>query len=160
MKSPSMRGFSFEACIFEIIPELPTLECRFKNFIMKKVTGLGGIFFKCEDPQKISEWYKKHLGFSKMAGNSAMFEWKKVDGGEEIGTTVWSPFKQASTYFEPSASQFMFNFIVEDLSGLMEELKKEGVQVVGEMQEYEYGKFGWILDPEGNKIELWEPASK
>jgi predicted enzyme related to lactoylglutathione lyase len=126
---------------------------------MKKVTGLGGIFFKCEDPQKISQWYQKHLGLSKTAGNSILFEWKKMDGGDEPSTTVWSPFKESSTYFAPSSKEFMFNFIVEDLAALMEELKKEGVQVVGEMQEHEYGKFGWIIDPEGNKIELWEPAA-
>lgn len=119
---------------------------------MKRVTGLGGVFFKCDDTAKQKEWYKTHLGISGYG-----FEWRDKDNPEIEGMTVFSPFKKETEYFAPSAKDYMFNFRVENLVELLEELKKEGVEIVGEMQEESYGKFGWIMDPEGNKIELWEP---
>lgn len=125
----------------------------------KKVTGLGGIFFKSDNPANLREWYNKHLGIN--AGNyGAMFEWLHTDAPERKGTTVWNPFKKESDYFAPSDKQFMFNFMVEDLEWLLGELKKEGIEMIGEMQVYEYGKFAHLIDPEGNKIELWEPAKE
>jgi predicted enzyme related to lactoylglutathione lyase len=127
---------------------------------MKKVTGIGGIFFKSKDPKALKQWYADRLGFVIAEHGSVTFNWKKTDAPEKEGTTVWSPFKESTEYFQPSQKDFMFNYIVEDLKSLMEELKKEGVEVAGEMQEFEYGKFAWILDPEGNKIELWEPAGE
>jgi predicted enzyme related to lactoylglutathione lyase len=123
---------------------------------MKRVTGLGGVFFKTKDPKKIKEWYGKHLG---VPTNEYGFQW--IDPNDKdtkaLAITAWNPFKDDSNYFAPSEKQFMFNYRVENLVELLKVLKEEGVQIVGEIQEYPYGKFGWIMDPEGNKIELWEP---
>jgi predicted enzyme related to lactoylglutathione lyase len=125
---------------------------------MQKVTGIGGVFIKSKDVKALAAWYDKHLGFS-FGGNSYVnFKWVNEDNPAVPGNTVFSFFKKESTYFDPSASPFMINFRVKDLVALLETLKGEGVEVVGEMMEEEYGKFGWILDPEGNKIELWEPV--
>lgn len=123
---------------------------------MKRVTGLGGVFFKSNDPKMIREWYKNHLGLD-MKDWGCTFKWREYANKEKSGTTAFSPFKNDSAYFAPSEKQFMFNFRVDDLKGLLEELKKEGVTVIDNIEESEYGKFGWIMDPEGNKIELWEP---
>lgn len=123
----------------------------------KRVTGLGGFFFKTKDPKAIKEWYGKHLGLP-VDDYGCTFWWKDKEGND--CSTQWSPFKEDTAYFAPSKKQFMMNFRVENLIELLEILKKEGVTVVGEVEEYEYGKFGWILDPEGNKIELWEPVDK
>ena len=127
----------------------------------KRVTGIGGIFFKCEDPKKIKEWYGKHLGLP-VDDYGASFEWIDPNKRDAVApaVTAWSPFSSSTDYFQPSAKPFMFNYRVEDLVGLLKVLKEEGVQVVGEMQEFSYGKFGWIMDPEGNKIELWEPIDE
>ena len=126
---------------------------------MKRVTGLGGIFFKCQDPGKIKEWYRNHLGIqSDQYG--AMFGWRSLENPDEKGTTVWSPFADNTTYFSPSEKPYMFNYRVENLEELLAVLKEEGVQIVGEIEAYDYGKFGWIMDPEGNKIELWEPVDE
>ena len=124
---------------------------------MKRVTGIGGIFFKTKDPAKIREWYSTHLGI-KSSEYGGTFEWKKENG--ESGYTVWSPFKKESKYFGSDEQQHMFNYRVENLEELLKVLEQEGVTIVGKMEEYDYGKFGWILDPEGNKIELWEPIDK
>lgn len=125
---------------------------------MKRVTGIGGIFFKSEDPKKIKEWYGKHLGFN-VTDWGCSFLWKDLDSpeSEAPARTEWSPMKSDTTYFQPSDKPFMFNYRVENLVALMKALREEGVTIVGEIEEYPYGKFGWILDPEGNKIELWEP---
>ncbi len=124
---------------------------------MKKVTGLGGIFFKCKDPNKIKEWYKKNLGLE-TDQYGFNFEWRQGDDPAKYGSTQWSPFKESTEYFKPSPKEFMINYRVENLEALVEELKKEGVTIVDQMESYEYGKFIHIMDPEGNKIELWEPA--
>jgi predicted enzyme related to lactoylglutathione lyase len=124
---------------------------------MKRVTGLGGVFFKCDDPEKMKNWYREHLGIESDQYGS-MFEWRQKENPEQKGITVWSPFPSATGYFAPSDKPYMFNYRVENLHALLEMLRKEGVQVVGEVEEYDYGKFGWIMDPEGNKIELWEPV--
>ncbi len=124
---------------------------------MKRVTGLGGFFFKCEDPDQVKDWYKKHLGIP-TDQYGWTFWWKDKKGND--CSTQWSPMNQDTKYFKPSQKQFMMNFRVENLVELLSILKKEGVTVVGEIEEYEYGKFGWILDPEGNKLELWEPIDK
>ena len=121
---------------------------------LKRVTGIGGLFFKTEDPAKLKEWYKTHLGFN-VDDYGCTFWWK--DNKNKPASTQWSPFKNDTTYFSPSKKDFMFNYRVENLVDLLTKLKDEGVTIVGEIEEYEYGKFGWILDPEGNKIELWEP---
>ena len=122
----------------------------------KKVTGIGGIFFKCKDPKQMNEWYKTHLGFN-TTEYGVNFEWREESDPEKKGTTVWNPFSETTRYFEPSTKDFMLNYRVADLEALVEELKKEGVTIVDNIETYDYGKFVHILDPEGNKIELWEP---
>ncbi len=119
-----------------------------------KVTGIGGVFFKTTDVEKTKNWYKKHLGFNTDAWGST-FKWQDLSGKE--ATTQWSPFKKDTDYFSPANKDFMFNYRVDNLEVLLERLKKEGVTIVGEVEEYSYGKFGWIIDLDGNKIELWEP---
>jgi predicted enzyme related to lactoylglutathione lyase len=126
---------------------------------MKKVTGIGGFFFKSENPANLRQWYHNHLGISSDE-YGYVFEWRDIAESSKKGYTVWNPFEKDTNYFDPGNKQFMINYRVDNLVALIEELKKEGVQVVGEIEEFEYGKFGWILDPEGNKIELWEPFEK
>lgn len=123
---------------------------------MKRVTSLGGIFFKCEDPDRIKDWYSKHLGINTDAYGST-FEWRKSGNRDEKGYTAWSPFKADTSYFDPSRKEFMINYRVENIEVLVEMLKEEGVQVLDQIATFDYGKFVHILDPEGNKIELWEP---
>ena len=120
----------------------------------KRVTGLGGIFFKTKDSKATKQWYGKHLGLP-VDDYGCTFWWNDQDGNK--ASTQWSPFKDDTTYFEPSKQPFMVNFRVENLNNLITVLKSEGVTIVGDIQTFEYGKFARILDPEGNKIELWEP---
>ena len=126
---------------------------------MKRVTGLGGIFFKCTDPKKITDWYQKHLGLEPNP-YGATFEWYADKDSVKKSDTQWAPFKDDTKYFEPSTKEFMINYRVENLEFLIEELKKEGVTFVDEMEVFDFGKFIHILDPEGNKIELWEPIDE
>lgn len=126
---------------------------------MKKVTGIGGIFFKCKDPKNMRDWYNKNLGLETNDYGSS-FEFRNANKPEEINYLQWSPFKEDTDYFEPSQKQFMINYRVENLAGLVEEMKKDGVTICDEIQEFDYGKFVHIMDPEGNKIELWEPVDK
>jgi predicted enzyme related to lactoylglutathione lyase len=121
----------------------------------KRVTGIGGIFVKCNDPVATRNWYAQHLGFSANEYGT-VFEWREASDPEQKGTSVWNTFKKESKYFDPSPKEFMVNFRVENLEWLLGELKKEGIEQVGEMQVYEYGKFAHIMDPDGLKIELWE----
>ena len=123
---------------------------------MKKVTGIGGIFFKCKDPNKMREWYNAHLGLNTNQYGT-VFEWRQASDSTKKGFTQWSPFNESTKYFEPSTKDFMINYRVADLEALVEELRKEGVTVVDKIEKYDYGKFVHILDAEGNKIELWEP---
>lgn len=120
---------------------------------MKRVTGIGGIFFKAKDPKKLQAWYEKHLGLPATPDGYIVF---KADEANPV-YTVWSAMGEDTTYYQPSAKPFMINFRVHDLEALLAVLKTEGVEQVGEVQVESYGKFGWIMDPEGNKIELWEP---
>ncbi|MCB0475226.1 MAG: VOC family protein [Flavobacteriaceae bacterium] len=124
---------------------------------MKRVTGIGGVFFKCKDPKAINEWYKTHLGFDTNE-YGASFEWKELNDSTKTGLTQWSPFAEKTKYFEPSTKDFMINYRVENIEALVEALKKEGVTILDTIESYDYGKFVHILDIEGNKIELWEPA--
>ncbi len=126
---------------------------------MKRVTAIGGIFFKSHDPEKIKEWYKEHLGFDTNEWGTT-FEWRHLDDHTKKGSSQWSPFAADSKYFEPSTKEFMVNYRVENLEWLVGELKKEGVTIIDEIATYEYGKFVHILDPEGNAIELWEPIGE
>lgn len=128
---------------------------------MERVIGLGGPFIKANDPKLLAEWYEKHLGISFNGATYSDWQFANADGSKKSGCNVFSFFKKDSNYFAPSEKQTMVNFIVKDLFALIAVLKEEGVTMAGEPIDEEYGKFGWIIDPEGNKIELWEPpASK
>ena len=121
-----------------------------------KVTGIGGIFFKCKDPNKMKEWYKTHLGID--AGQyGASFKWYQDAEGKKKGLTQWNLNSETAKLYDPSTKDFMINYRVENLEALVEELKKENVTIVDKLETYDYGKFVHILDMEGNKIQLWEP---
>jgi len=122
---------------------------------MKRVTGIGGIFFKSADPKALGAWYRDHLGLDVTAWGGAIFPWGGPDS--QPGITLWNPFAQDTTYFEPSTAPFMINFRVADLDGLLAALRAEGCNVVDKTDSSEQGKFGWVIDPEGNKVELWQP---
>src|SRR5215204_2481287 len=140
-------GFAFKTIISKQPNPAPTL---------KKVTGIGGIFFKCKDPNNMKEWYQKHLGLiTNQYG--VVFEWHQGADSTKKGFTSWSPFKETTKYFEPSTKDFMINYRVDDLEALVGALKKNRVTVLDTIETYDYGKFVHILDPEGNKVELWEP---
>src|SRR4051812_24176758 len=127
---------------------------------MKRVTGIGGIFFKSEDPEKLQAWYSEHLGIVAKDDSGVSFEWREMENPQRSGRTVWAPFPKDTEYFKPSRAPFMINYRVENLKELLDQLRKEGVTVEDRVEEYDYGKFGWIIDPEGNRIELWEPPKK
>jgi predicted enzyme related to lactoylglutathione lyase len=122
---------------------------------MKKVTGIGGIFFKCKDPKFMREWYQKNLGL-KTNDYGSVFEWYQGADSTKKGFTQWSPFSEKTKYFEPSTKDYMINYRVENLELLVEELKQNGVTIIDTIEAYDYGKFVHILDAEGNKLELWE----
>ena len=123
---------------------------------MEKVTGIGGIFFKCKDPNQMNEWYKTHLGFNTTPYGTS-FEWRQGEDPTKKGSTQWCPFPETTKYFEPAAKEFMINYRVSNLEALVEQLKAEGVTIVDNIEASEFGKFVHIMDIEGNKIELWEP---
>lgn len=157
--SPHVAGWTFES--HERLAQVIVDKIKVKYFgedkiavDEKRVTGIGGLFFKSKNSKELVAWYGKHLGL-KTDDYGSTFWWKDNNG--EDCSTQWSPFKDDTTYFSPSEKQFMQNFRVHNLEKLLLQLKAEGVTIVGEMESYDYGKFGWIMDPEGNKIELWEP---
>ena len=124
---------------------------------MKRVTGIGGIFFKSKDPKALGAWYRDHLGLDVSDWGGAIFHWGGP--GSEQGMTVWNAFKSDTTYLEPGTASFMINYRVADLHALLAALRSEGCNVVDRTDESEQGKFGWVIDPEGNKVELWEPPA-
>ena len=142
-----LSGFAFKT----IITKQPD-----KQTDMKKVTGIGGIFFKCKDPGKMRQWYQENLGLNTNQ-YGAVFEWYQGADSTKKGFTNWSPFKETTKYFEPSTKDFMINYRVENLKALVDELKSNGVTIVDTIESVDYGKFVHILDVEGNKVELWEP---
>lgn len=117
---------------------------------MNRVIGIGGIFFKAEQPERLLAWYEKHLGIKMGPG----FPGTIFDAG--TGQTVWSVFPSDTGYFNPSSAPFMINYRVENLRALLDVLKQEGVEVDDKIEESEFGVFGWVIDPEGNRVELWE----
>ncbi len=123
---------------------------------MKRVTGIGGIFFKCKDPGKMREWYKVNLGLN-TNNYGTVFEWRQGADSSQKGFTQWSPFKETTKYFAPSTKDYMINYRVENMTALVADLKKNGVTIVDTIETADYGKFVHILDIEGNKLELWEP---
>ena len=140
-------GFAFNSIISKINNCQP---------LPKKVTGIGGIFFKSKDPKKMREWYKTNLGLNTNQ-YGAVFEWRQGADTTQKGFTQWSPFTDKTKYFEPSTKDFMINYRVDNIDGLIDQLKKGGVVIVDTVERVEYGKFVHIMDIEGNKIELWEP---
>ncbi len=124
---------------------------------MKRVTGIGGVFFKATDAVALRAWYKTHLGVDVQDWGGAAFRWTDVDGRPHAGTTVWNIAADTTDYFAPSSAAFMINYRVADLHALLAALRSEGCNVLEKTDESEYGKFGWVIDPEGNKVELWEP---
>lgn len=124
---------------------------------MKRVTGIGGIFFKSKDPVALRSWYQDHLGVDVQEWGGAVFRWADSSGHPTTGTTIWTVLDADGDYLSPGSSSFMVNYRVEDLHGLIQTLRAEGCNVVDKTEESEYGKFGWVIDPEGNKVELWEP---
>lgn len=126
-----------------------------------EITGLDGVFIKCKNPAQQKSWYKEMLGISFDDGSNAhIFNWKEYDLGKPAGLTVFSFFKYSSSYFDPSDSEFMINFRVKNLEALYRQLQKNGIQTIGEIEVYPYGKFAWILDPDGRKVELWEAITE
>ena len=124
---------------------------------MKRVTGIGGIFFKAKDPKALCAWYKLHLGIDVQSWGGAAFDWTDADGKPTGGTTAWSISPDDSDTYAPSRASFMVNYRVEDVHALVAALKEEGCNVLDKIDESEYGKFAWVIDPEGNKVELWQP---
>jgi predicted enzyme related to lactoylglutathione lyase len=124
---------------------------------MKRVTGIGGIFFKAQDPVALRAWYQKHLGIEVLEWGGAAFTWADADGKPFAGTTIWNIAPAETDYYAPSSAPFMVNYRVADLHALVQALNEEGCNVQGKIEESEYGKFAWVMDPEGNKVELWEP---
>ena len=126
---------------------------------MKRVTGIGGVFFKANDAPALQAWYKRHLGIDVQPWGGASFDWTDGDGNPVGGTTAWSIRSADGEGFAPSTAAFMVNYRVADLRGLLEALKAEGCNVLDQFDESEYGKFGWVMDPDDNKVELWEPPA-
>lgn len=124
---------------------------------MKRVTGIGGIFFKARDPGALRTWYQRHLGIDVQDWGGATFRWHDPAQPTTDGATVWSIFEPTSNYFAPSEATFMVNYRVADLMALLETLRAEGCTVDEKTESSEFGKFGWVMDPEGNRVELWEP---
>ena len=126
---------------------------------MKRVTGIGGIFFKASDPQALREWYRRHLGLEIEAYGGAALRWSAPEERGREGMTVWSVFPEDTAYFEPSDAPFMINYRVADLDALLAALREEGCEVDDRVEELPEGRFGWVMDPEGNRLELWEPPA-
>lgn len=124
---------------------------------MRRVTGIGGIFFKARDPAALRGWYSKHLGIDVQDWGGTAFTWTDASGQPTKGTTIWSIGGSDGDYFAPSSAPFMINYRVADLTSLLDALRNEGCNVMDKTDSSEYGKFGWVIDPEGNKVELWEP---
>ncbi len=124
---------------------------------MKRVTGIGGIFFKARDHVALSAWYRDHLGVPVEDWGGAAFHWRDEADERRRGATLWNPFKADTSYFAPSEREFMINFRVADVRALVEQLKAEGCTVVGDVEASDFGTFAWVMDPEGNKVELWQP---
>ena len=124
---------------------------------MQRVTGIGGIFFKAKDPAALHDWYRRHLGIDVQPWGGAAFSWADADGKPVGGTTIWSVGSAEGSDFGPANAPFMLNYRVADVRALLQVLRDEGCQVLDKFDESEYGKFGWVIDPEGNKVELWEP---
>ena len=125
---------------------------------MERVTGIGGVFFKANDPAALLAWYREHLGIEPAFESGTVFQWGSDTSGDASGYTVWSLFPADSDYFGPPPSPFMVNYRVRDLEAMLAQLRATGVEVDDRVEEMEFGRFGWAVDPEGNRFELWQPA--
>jgi catechol 2,3-dioxygenase-like lactoylglutathione lyase family enzyme len=126
-----------------------------------RVTGIGGVFLKARgDSEALRDWYVEHLKLPEPAGGTVLFRWRRDSDPEHQELTVWSPFERDTTYFGPGDAPWMTNFIVDDLDAILARLESEDVQIAPERQDYEYGRFAWVFDPDGNRIELWEPPAQ
>ena len=126
---------------------------------MRRVTGIGGVFFHAKDPEPLRRWYGEHLGIDVQAWGGAAFPWSDAEGNATAGTTIWSVSSADSDDFAPSRSPFMINYRVADLDALLQALREEGCDVLDKTDDSDFGKFGWVVDPEGNKVELWQPPA-
>ncbi len=126
---------------------------------MPGVTGIGGIFFRARNPKVLAEWYRTHFGMKVEEEGHSVFLWPDGQTPDKPGSTIWSIFPEGTDYFGTGGQSFMINYRVDDLEALITDLRGAGVTVDERVEEYEYGKFGWCIDPEGNRIELWEPGS-
>ena len=122
---------------------------------MERVTGIGGVFFKAQNPAALAAWYREHLGMCSESDHTD-FEWREKDRPDQVGRTVWSLFKADTDYFGPGSKAFMLNYRVTNLERMLNQLRQQGV-TIEKVEDYDYGRFAWITDPEGNRIELWEP---
>lgn len=127
---------------------------------MPRVTGIGGVFFKSKQSKELRSWYDEHLGVEPEDYGGHAFRWRQLDDPNRVGSTVWSIFPEESAYFDPSGARFMVNYRVDDLDEMLNGLRAAGVKVDDKTEEYEYGRFGWCYDPDGNKIELWQPLGE
>jgi predicted enzyme related to lactoylglutathione lyase len=127
---------------------------------MQRVTGIGGIFIKARDPERMKDWYRRHLGIDIQSWGGTSFRWQTPERPEPDGMTVWSIFPPDTRYFDPSPAPFMVNYRVDDLHAVLAALREEGCTVDAKLEESEFGKFGWVMDPEDNRIELWQPPER
>ncbi len=127
---------------------------------MARVKGIGGVFFKSNDPKKLQAWYYQHLGIEPDADDYVSFKWRDAQNPEQEHLTVWSPFPQDTDYFDPTNAPYMVNYIVDDLDEMLLQLRAAGVQVDDKVEDTEYGRFGWAVDPEGTQFELWQPPAQ
>ena len=124
-----------------------------------RVIGIGGVFIKSPNHESLRSWYQDNLGLRNVPGQGVTLRWRSHENPDEEHFTVWSAFASASKYFDPSTSSFMINYVVDDLEALLGKLQKQGVKIDPKREEYDYGRFAWVYDPDGNKIELWEPTT-
>lgn len=128
---------------------------------MKRVTGIGGIFFKAKDPEGLRAWYRERLGIPVEDWGGTSFEWRHADDPARKGSTVWSVFADSSRYFDPSPAPFMVNYRVDDLDRVLAELRAEGVEIDPKgIEDSDFGRFAWVMDPEGHRVELWQPPAE
>ena len=126
---------------------------------MQRITGIGGVFFKTENPQELQAWYQAHLGLPSDDGDAVILRWREHASPFRVASTVWAPFPADTDYFGPGQNQWMINFRVDDLQGMLAQLREAGVEVLERVEETAYGNFGWIVDPAGNRVELWQPPA-
>ncbi len=159
MKFQPSRKHGIRDVIFTVaaICTLPAVALAQDDEVRGKVQGIGGVFFKVDDVDSVNAWYKEHLGIDASGAGFTFFMWRNHEEASNEHRTVWAPYPKSSDYFGKPEQQIMINYIVDDLDAILEGLERQGVTKVGDIEEYDYGRFGWILDVEGNKVELWEP---